>query len=580
MRLEYQLAAAVILDACLGDPLWLPHPVRWIGRYAAWLEPQLRRWVLQEKASGILAVLVVLGTIALAAWGLLSFAGRIHPWAADAAAIWIMYTTFAARDLITHSRKVYTALAQNDLPAARARMNALVGRDTQDLDATGVTRAAVESVAESTVDGVTAPLFYALLFGPVGAIVYRGINTLDSLFGHLNERYTHFGWAAAKLDDAANYVPARLTAPLVSLAALCLGQRAGNALRILRRDGRKHASPNAGLSEAAMAGALGVQLGGLNFYAGEAYTTPTLGDPLVPLAPKHIVRANALMLATMVLFLIFGLGLRAYAAKPLRIVSAAPSVTEILFELGMGNSLVGVTTSCDYPEQAKHIERIGQFNQPNMEKILSLSPTLLIAANANLGAAEDTLKQAGIQVINVKIGNFNQLFAGILQIGQAAGAEARAQALVARLQNELASVAGTYQSIPQTQRPKVFVELWYNPLTTAGGSAFLNEVIARAGGINAAQAIRNDYPQVNPEDVMAWNPDVILIARMLPSQQALQEIRNRIGWDQIRAVQQDRIITGISSDYLLRPGPRLVLGVRQLTEALYVREGKNRGSKK
>ncbi len=157
-------------------------------------------------------------------------------------------------------------------------MGAIVGRDTDRLDEAGVTRAAVESVAESTVDGVTAPLMFAVVAGPVGAMVYRAINTLDSLFGHQDERYGQFGWAAARIDDVANYVPARCTAPLVCLAALLLRLRPRLAWRTLLRDGRNHTSPNAGLTEAAMAGALGVQLGGVNYYDGQPLEKPTIGE--------------------------------------------------------------------------------------------------------------------------------------------------------------------------------------------------------------------------------------------------------------------------------------------------------------
>ena len=189
-------------------------------------------------------------------------------------------------------------------------MAAIVGRDTDRLDEPGMVRAAVESVAESTVDGVTAPLFCALVAGPVGAVVYRAINTLDSMFGHQDERYARFGWAAARIDDAANYLPARLTAPLLCLAAMLLGQRPLQAARILLRDGRKHASPNAGLAEAAVAGALGVQFGGRNFYDGRPVDQPAVGDPLTPLSPRHIPLANALMCVAAALFLAAGLSLR------------------------------------------------------------------------------------------------------------------------------------------------------------------------------------------------------------------------------------------------------------------------------
>ena len=168
----------------------------------------------------------------------------------------------------------------------------------------------MESVAESTVDGVAAPLFYALVAGPVGAMVYRAINTLDSMFGHRDERYARFGWAAARCDDLANFLPARLTAPLLCLAAAILRQRPLQAVRVLLRDGRKHASPNAGLPEAAMAGALGVQLGGPVSYDGVPMDRPSLGDPLLPLAPRHIPLANALMWTTAAMFLAAGLSLR------------------------------------------------------------------------------------------------------------------------------------------------------------------------------------------------------------------------------------------------------------------------------
>ena len=190
-----------------------------------------------------------------------------------------------------------------------------MGRDTEELDESGIVRAAVESVAESTVDGVTAPLFFAIVAGPPGAMVYRAVNTLDSMFGHQDRRYAQFGWAAARIDDAANYIPARLTAPLLCLAAFLWRQRPGQAVRTLLRDGRKHASPNAGLAEAAVAGALGVQLGGTNFYGGRPLDGPTIGDPLTPLGPRHIRLANALMWTAAGLLLAVGLPLRLAATE-------------------------------------------------------------------------------------------------------------------------------------------------------------------------------------------------------------------------------------------------------------------------
>ncbi len=297
MRLEYQILLAVLLDLLFGDPRWLPHPVRLIGGLAARCE-SVSRDALPARAAGIFTALAVIAA-AWAAGACLVLLGRaIHPIAADVVSILLIYTTLAARDLAQHSMSVYHALAAGDLPEARRRVGLIVGRDTADLDERGVTRAAVESVAESIVDGVTAPLFFAVIAGPLGAIVYRAINTLDSMFGYKNERYLRFGWASARLDDAANFIPARLTAPLICLAALLMGGQARHSWKVLRRDARNHPSPNSGFAEAAVAGALGVQLGGLSYYAGKPSQKPTIGDPLVELDKRHILAANALMFAS------------------------------------------------------------------------------------------------------------------------------------------------------------------------------------------------------------------------------------------------------------------------------------------
>src|SRR5450830_841706 len=285
MNLTYQILAAVALDLLVGDPRWLPHPVRGIGWLAQRLERPTRCLIRNEKAAGIVTVLLVVLTAGVSAWGLIYIAGLCHPLAADLVSIILIYTTIAARDLARHSGAVFRALAAGNLGAARQCVAKIVGRDTAQLDEAGVARAAVECVAESTVDGVTAPLFFAILAGPVGAVMYRAINTLDSTFGYTNDRYIRFGWAAARLDDLANYLPSRVTAPLIGLAAAILGRRPMQSWRILRRDGRKHASPNAGLPEAAMAGALGIQLGGLNYYDGEPLEKPAIGEPIVIGAP-------------------------------------------------------------------------------------------------------------------------------------------------------------------------------------------------------------------------------------------------------------------------------------------------------
>jgi adenosylcobinamide-phosphate synthase len=214
-----------------------------------------------------------------------------------------IYTGIAARDLARHSHDVYKALAVCDIKEARRRVGMICGRDVESLDKEGVVRAAIESVAENMVDGVTAPLFFAAAAGPVGIMAYKAVSTLDSSFGYRNELYLEFGWASARLDDIAAFIPARITGLLVPVAALILGMRPRAALRMFLRDRNKHPSPNAAQAEAAVAGALGVQLGGLSFYQGKPSKKPLLGEPLAPLNPERIRKANALMIATSILAL-------------------------------------------------------------------------------------------------------------------------------------------------------------------------------------------------------------------------------------------------------------------------------------
>lgn len=305
INLEYQILIAILLDQLLGDPRWLPHPVRLIG--AACLRAErITRALLPPSGAGFFAVILILALTGASVWGLLAGAGLIHPWLNTAISIIILYTTIAARDLASHSKQVYAALVTGDLACARRRVGMIVGRETAALDEAGVTRATVESVAESMVDGVTAPLFFAVLGGPVAAMLYKAINTMDSMFGYKNERYLKFGWAAARLDDLANFIPARLTSLMIPAAAFLLRLNPKNSLFILLRDRRKHASPNSGHTEAAVAGALGVQLGGPNFYFGKVVEKPNIGEASRAIEPRDILRANRLMrLASVFTLLVF-----------------------------------------------------------------------------------------------------------------------------------------------------------------------------------------------------------------------------------------------------------------------------------
>lgn len=306
MSVEDQIGLALLLDLLVGDPRWLPHPVRLMGKLAQSLEQPLRRWMRHPRLAGVFVVLLVVGSSAAAAWLMLFLAGKLAPAARDLLSILLLYTTFAAHDLARHAQVVGAALRRGNLEEARRLVARIVGRDTAQLDERGVVRAAVESVAENTVDGVTAPLFFALLGGPIAAIAYKAASTLDSTFGYKNERYLHFGWASARWDDLVAWLPARLTLPAMTLAAALLGLHPLRALRCGLRDGQKHASPNSGISEATAAGALGVQLGGPLLRKGVPCSTPLLGDNLGPLQRKHIGQAIALMLTTALCFFAAG----------------------------------------------------------------------------------------------------------------------------------------------------------------------------------------------------------------------------------------------------------------------------------
>jgi adenosylcobinamide-phosphate synthase len=294
--LVFQLWAALALDFFLGDPRWMPHPVRIMGRTAEIIEIRARKIFRSERLAGIAAAATLIAATISASWGLLKAARCISPVAGHVAAVWMLYTTLAVRDLWGHSRAVFKPLESGSLDQARAAVGRMVGRDTSELDEAGIVRASVESVAENSVDGVLSPIFYALLFGPVGAMAYKAVNTLDSMFGYRNERYLNFGWASARVDDILNFVPARLSVLFVFIGAVFPGGRPMQALRSVSRDAPKHLSPNAGYPEAAFAGALGVQLGGPLIRKGRPDSTPFMGDPLVSMNRECIHRANMLMI--------------------------------------------------------------------------------------------------------------------------------------------------------------------------------------------------------------------------------------------------------------------------------------------
>ncbi|AEG15904.1 Cobalamin biosynthesis protein cbiB [Desulfofundulus kuznetsovii DSM 6115] len=307
------VVAAYMLDLLVGDPRWLPHPVVIIGKVIAGLEKFLRRVAgspLSLRIAGVVLAAVVVGSSYLAAHFLIRLAALVHPWLALGLEVWLIATTFAVRGLAGAARDVLLPLSRGDLDLARQQVGFIVGRDTHAMDAREMTRATVETVAENIVDGFVSPLFYALIGGAPLAVAYRAVNTLDSMVGYRNDLYRDLGWASARLDDVANFLPARWTGLLLVAAAWLSGRRAGEAWQVMRKDARRHPSPNSGIPEAAMAGALGVRLGGLNYYGGQASFRAYLNESGHPPLIDHIRQAVDMLYLTAALAVINGLAVK------------------------------------------------------------------------------------------------------------------------------------------------------------------------------------------------------------------------------------------------------------------------------
>ena len=259
----------------------------------------------------------------------------------------------------------------------------------------------------------------------------------------------------------------------------------------------------------------------------------------------------------------------------LRIVSLAPNLTEMLFELDMQDSLVGVSDRCDYPAQAKDIECVGGFGKPNIERLLALQPDLVVATDFENNDVAELLSKSGIEVLELRIGNFGEMFEAFRELGRATGRPRRAEKLVQGMQDQLKAIAERFKATGPLERPKVFVEIWYDPVTTAGQASFVDEVITRAGGVNVAGNLQQGYPCVSGEKVIEWNPDVIVLCYMNQGGYSAAQLAGRIGWADISAVREGRIINNIPPDLILRPGPRLIEGVKILAGYLYGTETEN-----
>jgi adenosylcobinamide-phosphate synthase len=272
------LLGAMVLDLLIGDPLFLHHPVVYIGTLINWLETILASLLDNRHLAGLLlcsAVLLVTGGLT---WLALWLSGQVHPLLHGLISLYLAYTTLALRQLHIESREVARLVEAGNLDAARRALALIVGRDTAHLNEEQILKACIETVSENTSDGVIAPLFYLFLGGPVLAMIYKAANTLDSMVGYRDDRYREMGWASARFDDLLNLVPARLTGLLMVVASFPLGLNPWASVKVMLRDARKPSSPNAGYPEAAAAGALGIQLGGPATYSGKMVDKPTLGD--------------------------------------------------------------------------------------------------------------------------------------------------------------------------------------------------------------------------------------------------------------------------------------------------------------
>lgn len=276
----FLLISSYIADLIFGDPEWFPHPVRWMGKLINLLDKGLNKNSASRirRIKGAVLALTVIGISAYSTYLLLDLSKRLNFLLHYLCWVYIGYTTLSVKDLQIKVKAIYKELKKVDIFKARKELSKIVGRDTQAMSEDEIKRATIESIAENTNDGIVAPLFYLILGGPVLAVAYKSINTLDSMVGYKNEKYLDFGWFGAKLDDIANYIPSRICGFLISISSFILGKGFKDSFKTMIRDGKKHSSPNSGISEAAVAGALGIRLGGGAFYQGKFVEKQYIGE--------------------------------------------------------------------------------------------------------------------------------------------------------------------------------------------------------------------------------------------------------------------------------------------------------------
>lgn len=307
------LPAAFLLDLILGDPLFLPHPIRWMGKAIELLEPSFRKISKNLSVSGTLFALFLISSAFAITFIIVVIAGKLHPVLGIVIEIILIYWCISVRSLKQSAMEVGRSLIDNRIDEAKAKVSLIVGRDVEKLTGNGIVKATIETVAENLVDGVISPLFFAVIGGAPLAIAYKMVNTLDSMVGYKNEKYIHFGKAAARIDDISNFIPARLSVPIISLAAQILSRKGLNAFKTAVLEGKNHSSPNAGFPEASFAGAMGIKLGGPNYYHSKLVYKTYIGKLFGEADIKHIKKACDLMMLSSILWLVILWGITSFS---------------------------------------------------------------------------------------------------------------------------------------------------------------------------------------------------------------------------------------------------------------------------
>lgn len=301
---------AYFMDLIVGDPYGFPHPVIYIGKLISLLEKNLRKLNINMKLAGALLCLILMSSVALITYSICKLASvNIYLYIFVSAVI--VCTCFSTKCLADEGKKIYDSFEENNIELSRKQLSYIVGRDTSALDEPDIIRATVETIAENTVDGTISPMFYAFIGGPILAILYKAVNTMDSMIGYKNERYIDFGMTAARLDDIFNYIPARISLIGFTMASFILRYDYKSCIKIAIRDRKNHTSPNCAYPEAAVAGALGIELGGTNIYFGQKVYKPTIGEKKRKIVKEDILKTNRLLylstFLTLILFIVISL---------------------------------------------------------------------------------------------------------------------------------------------------------------------------------------------------------------------------------------------------------------------------------